>query len=186
MRALKTAVVFPAKLALVLSPALAGALWLYVGYAAWREFGWPGLLAWEIPTLATALHMAWSSYASTRSQIEMSGLNEEELMQKYQDGSAFFMMGPSTLLPLFWMGMAATIGRNWFLQALSWLSIAILVLELALTVFASWIGAAILLGSVIGTAGFIIGVLTPMLLMFHWMFEVDKLQKAHPECVGGT
>jgi len=175
-----------ARILILTSPMLAGALWLYAGVAAWKELGWMGLLAWEIPTLSTVLFLAWSGYSSTRQRIEMADLTHEEMAQKYHEHALSVFVGPTLIFGMAAMAISSATGQSRVLKTISWLAMGMLALEAAVAVFASWIGAAMLLGAVLGVVGIGIGFVAPMLLFFHWSFEADKLRKLHPECVGGS
>lgn len=174
------------KILILISPMLAGALWLYAGVAVWKDLGWMGLLAWEIPTLSAVLYLAWSAYSSTRQMIAMADLTQEEMVQKYQEHSLSVFVGPSFLFGMVGMVISSAIGRSRILRAVSWLALGMLALEAAVAIFASWVGAGILLGAPFGVVGIGLGMVVPMLLFFHWSFEADKLRKLHPECVGGS
>lgn len=186
MKAIKGFLGVFAKILIMISPMLAGALWLYAGVAAWKDLGWMGLLAWEIPTLSVVLYLAWSAYSSTHQMIAMSDLTQEEMVEKYQEHTLSVFVGPSFLFGMVGMAISSAVGRSRILKVISWLAMGMLALEAAVAIFASWVGAGILLGAPFGVVGIGLGMVAPMLLFFHWSFEADKLRKLHPECVGGS
>jgi hypothetical protein len=174
-----------AYIAIILSPALVGALWLYAGAAVWRDFGGLGVAAWNIPTLALSLYLPWSSYRSTKSMVEISGLSQEEQIGYYQRSGAF-PMGLTFVFGMVAFQFQHLAQRGLLLRILLWLSLAVFTIEAAVTIFCSWLATGIVFGSFLGIVGIVVGALVPMLLFFHWISERDRLIKSHPECVGGT